>query len=166
MVNVFALAGGALDQIIDVTGRAAIEAVLDISAADVAGEKQPGKERKGGGAAYHGRQRGRAYLADRAVRVERPRLRSPGEGRTRDPGVRGAQAAGGTRGANAGTAAGRPEHAVLGPRRAAGRRWAAAAFLDAEKGYRRIMDYKDLWMLKAHLDELGTPPVDGKEVAA
>ena len=45
-------------------------------------------------------------------------------------------------------------------------RWAAAAFLDAEKGYRRIMGYKDLWILKAHLDELGTPPVDGKEVAA
>ena len=61
-------------------GRAAIEAVLDISAADVAGEKQPGKERKGAGAAYHGRQRGRVYLADRAVRVEKPRLRSPGEG--------------------------------------------------------------------------------------
>ena len=80
LVNVFALAGGALDQIIDVIGRAAIEAVLDISAADVAGEKQPGKERKGGGAAYHGRQRGRVYLADRAVRVEKPRLRSPGEG--------------------------------------------------------------------------------------
>ena len=78
LVNVFALAGGALDQIIDVIGRAAIEAVLDISAADVAGEKQLGKERKGGGAAYHGRQRGRVYLADRAVRVEKPRLRSPG----------------------------------------------------------------------------------------
>ena len=76
LVNVFALAGGALDHIIDVIGRAAIEAVLDISAADVAGEKQPGKERKGGGAAYHGRQRGRVYLADRAVRVEKPRLRS------------------------------------------------------------------------------------------
>ena len=80
LVNVFALAGGALDQIIDVIGRAAIEAVLDISAADVAGEKQPGKERKGRGAAYHGRQRGRVYLADRAVRVERPRLRSADEG--------------------------------------------------------------------------------------
>ena len=45
-------------------------------------------------------------------------------------------------------------------------RWAAAAFLDAEKNYRRIMGYKDLWILKAHLDELGTPPVDGKDVAA
>ena len=27
-----------------------------------------------------------------------------------------------------------------------------------------IMGYKDLWILKAHLDELGTPPVAGKEV--
>ncbi len=45
-------------------------------------------------------------------------------------------------------------------------RWAVAAFLDAEKGYRRIMGYKDLWMLKAYLEELGTPPVDGKKVAA
>ena len=31
---------------------------------------------------------------------------------------------------------------------------------------KRIMGYKDLWMLKAHLDELDTPPVDAKEVAA
>ena len=45
-------------------------------------------------------------------------------------------------------------------------RWASAAFLDAEKSHRRIMGYKDLRMLKAHLDELGTPPVDGEEVAA
>ena len=45
-------------------------------------------------------------------------------------------------------------------------RWAVAAFLDAEKSYRRIMGYKDLWILKAHLDELGTPPVDGEEAAA
>ena len=53
LVNVFALAGGALDQIIDVIGRAAIEALLEISAAEVAGQKQPGKRRD---AAYHGRQ--------------------------------------------------------------------------------------------------------------
>ena len=42
-----------------------------------------------------------------------------------------------------------------GPWRCAGR---PPSFLDAEKGYRRIMGYKDLWILKAHLDELGTPP--------
>ena len=101
LVNVFALAGGALDHIIDVIGRAAIEAVLDISAADVAGEKQPGKERKGGGAAYHGRQRGPGVPGGPG----RPGREAPAaqrrRGRTRDPGVRGAQAAGGTRGANA-----------------------------------------------------------------
>ena len=59
-------------------GRAAIEAVLEISAAEVAGQKQPGKRRNAGDAAYHGRQGGRVYLADRAVRVEKPRLRSAG----------------------------------------------------------------------------------------
>ena len=78
LANVFALAGGALDGIIDLIGRAAIEAVLDISAAEVAGERRPGRRRDGGGPAYHGRQRGRVYLADRAVRVEKPRLRGPG----------------------------------------------------------------------------------------
>ena len=45
-------------------------------------------------------------------------------------------------------------------------RWAAAAFLEAETGYRRIMGYRDLWILKAHLDELTTPSVEGREVAA
>ena len=365
LVNVFALAGGALDHIIDVIGRAAIEAVLDISAADVAGEKQPGRRRDGAGAAYHGRQRGRVYLADRAVRVEKPRLRSPGEGEIAIPAYEAlrrpsglgermlelllaglstrsygkaigqmAETAGVSKSSVSRQAAeaagerlkelaerrlddrdylivcvdgvqfgghhvlaalgvddkgnkrilgvreGASENAVValalleslvercrnhkmrnvtghlpkelhdqasavlraawklgakdgkarteqfaswvekqhpdaagslreglgemftvseigltpalrrclgttnvidnahsGMRRRTGRvtrwrdgsmavRWAAAAFLDAEKSYRRIMGYKDLWILKAHLDELGTPPVDGKEAAA
>ena len=33
-------------------------------------------------------------------------------------------------------------------------RWAATAFLDAEQTFRRIMGYRDLWQLKAYLDEL------------
>jgi len=33
------------------------------------------------------------------------------------------------------------------------KRWVAAAFLDAEKGFRRILGYRDLWMLKAILNE-------------
>jgi hypothetical protein len=33
-------------------------------------------------------------------------------------------------------------------------RWAAASFINAEKAFRRIMGYQDLWMLKANLDEL------------
>ena len=32
-------------------------------------------------------------------------------------------------------------------------RWAAAAFVETEKNYRRIMGYQQLWMLKAALDE-------------
>jgi hypothetical protein len=32
-------------------------------------------------------------------------------------------------------------------------RWAAAALLETEKRFRKIMGYKDLWMLKAVLDE-------------
>ena len=32
-------------------------------------------------------------------------------------------------------------------------RWAAAAYLDTEKDFRRIMGYRDLWILKAVLDE-------------
>ena len=32
-------------------------------------------------------------------------------------------------------------------------RWAAAAFLDTEKQFRRIMGYRDLWMLDAYLIE-------------
>ena len=164
-------------------GRAAIEAVLDISAADVAGEKQLGKERKGGGAAYHGRQRGRVYLADRAVRVEKPRLRSPGEGELAIPAYEALRRPSGlgermlelllaglsTR--SYGKAIGQMAETAGVSKSSVSRwrdgskavRWAAAAFLDAEKGYRRIMGYKDLWILKAHLDELGTPPVDGKE---
>ena len=33
------------------------------------------------------------------------------------------------------------------------KRWAASAFLDAEKSFRRILGYRDLWMLKAILNE-------------
>jgi len=40
-------------------------------------------------------------------------------------------------------------------------RWAAAAFVETEKSYRRIMGHAQLWMLKAHLDE----PVDEDNVA-
>ena len=35
-------------------------------------------------------------------------------------------------------------------------RWAAAAFLDTEKSFRKIMGYKDLWMLAAALNPTAT----------
>ena len=33
-------------------------------------------------------------------------------------------------------------------------RWAAASFVETEKSYRRIVGFDQLWMLKAHLDDL------------
>ena len=43
-------------------------------------------------------------------------------------------------------------------------RWVAASFMEAEKKYRKIIGYRDLWTLKAHLDELGAPWVTRKAV--
>jgi hypothetical protein len=34
-----------------------------------------------------------------------------------------------------------------------GERWAAAAFLDAERSFRRILGYRGLWTLKAILND-------------
>ena len=62
-----------LDELIDVMGRACIEAVLTVSAEGIAGKKQRG--RKGGDVCWHGSQGGIVALADRKVRVSKPRLR-------------------------------------------------------------------------------------------
>ena len=43
------------------------------------------------------------------------------------------------------------------------KRWAAAAFLEAEKSFRRLMGYRDLWALKAILR--GSPSAIRSEVA-
>jgi hypothetical protein len=42
-------------------------------------------------------------------------------------------------------------------------RWSAAAFLEIEKLFRKIMGYRDLWALKAILD--GLQPATGQAVA-
>lgn len=65
----------AIDDIIQVMGRATIEAVLEMSAEGVAGPKQSGKARAETDPVWYGRQSGQVYLSDRKVRVERPRLR-------------------------------------------------------------------------------------------
>jgi transposase-like protein len=44
-------------------------------------------------------------------------------------------------------------------------RWVAASFLDAEKNFRRIMGYEDLWQLKAHLDGIGEEVASKEKVA-
>jgi len=43
-------------------------------------------------------------------------------------------------------------------------RWVAAAFLATEKNFRRILGYRDLWMLKAKLEN--EVVLDSKQKAA
>ena len=68
----------AVDELIDVAGRSTIEAVLTLSAQQVAGSKHPGQEQ--GDIRWHGRQPGVVPLSDRKLRVTRPRLRRKGKG--------------------------------------------------------------------------------------
>ncbi len=68
----------ALEELIDVTGRATIEAVLELSAMQVAGEPQRG--RRDGEVIWHGRQPGQVRLSDRKLKVQRIRLRRRGGG--------------------------------------------------------------------------------------
>jgi len=68
----------AVDELIDVVGKAAIEAVLLLSARQVAGPKQPGKVK--GQIGWHGRQQGVVSLSERKLRIEKPRLRKKGKG--------------------------------------------------------------------------------------
>ncbi len=69
----------AVDELIDVLGRASIEAVLQLSAQAVAGPPHPGK--KGGALGWHGRESGTVCLRERKLRVCRPRLRKKGQGK-------------------------------------------------------------------------------------
>ena len=77
---------GAVDEVIDVTGRAAIQAVLELSAQQVTGGKlsQPGKKRRGDVVRW-GRQPGRVKLSNRKLRVSKPRLRKRSGGEVKVP---------------------------------------------------------------------------------
>jgi len=66
----------AVDQAIDVSGRATIQALLLLSAQELAGEKHPGKA--AGSIRWHGTQEGIVNLAERKLRVAKPRLRRKG----------------------------------------------------------------------------------------
>jgi putative transposase len=78
MVELITQARTAVDELIDVTGRATIEAVLTLSAQELAGPKHPGK--KAGDIRWYGRQNATVPLSDRKLRVARPRLRRKGKG--------------------------------------------------------------------------------------
>ena len=78
MVELIEASQLAIDELIDVLGRASIEAVLRLSAMSVAGEKHQG--RKGGTIGWHGSQPGTVKLSERKVRGCKPRLRIKGQG--------------------------------------------------------------------------------------
>jgi len=78
MVELIEQSKMAVDELIDVLGRAQIEAVLRLSAERIAGPPHPGK--KGGAIGWHGREEGTVCLKERKLRVKRPRLRKKGQG--------------------------------------------------------------------------------------
>jgi hypothetical protein len=67
MVELITKAEMAVDELIDVVGRATIEAVMTLSAQEVAGPKHPGKN--AGDITWYGRQRTTIPLSDRKLRV-------------------------------------------------------------------------------------------------
>ena len=68
----------AVEEMIGKLGKAALEAVLAVSAEQVAGPAHPGKP--GGAIRRHGQQGGVVTLGSQKVRVEKPRLRRKGGG--------------------------------------------------------------------------------------
>ena len=74
MVDLIEQSRLAVDELIEVIGRATVEAVLQLSAEQVAGPRTPGQRRTG--PLWHGRQAGRVCLKERKLGVSKPRLRN------------------------------------------------------------------------------------------
>ena len=80
MVDLIEQCRMACDELIDLAGRATIQAVLELSAQQAAGgPRQQGKQREGE-VGWYGRQSGTVMLSDRKLAVKRPRLRQKGRG--------------------------------------------------------------------------------------
>jgi len=73
LVELITQARLAVDEVIDSIGRQTIETILNLSAEQIAGSRTPGKS--SGDIRWHGSQPGRVSLADRQIKVKRPRLR-------------------------------------------------------------------------------------------
>lgn len=83
MVDLITQSRMAIDELIDSVGRATLGTILEVSAEQVVGARQPGKAREGA-VGWYGRQPGRVYLGDRKLAVERPRLRRRGRGQDKE----------------------------------------------------------------------------------
>ena len=80
LLSMLETAEASVNEAIDVIGRAGIEALLMVSARQIAGVKQPGRKREGPAIGWYGHQTGLVQMDERKVRVERPRLRRKGRG--------------------------------------------------------------------------------------
>jgi putative transposase len=78
IVNMIQSASQVVDRVVHEIGVKTLEVILALSAEQVAGPRTPGKA--SGEIRHYGSQRGRVQLADRKVRVKRPRLRHKTEG--------------------------------------------------------------------------------------
>lgn len=83
IVDMIQSASQVVDTVIHEIGVKTLEILLALSAEEVAGSRTPGKA--SGEIRHHGSQMGRVQLADRKVRVKRPRLRHKTEGEVKIP---------------------------------------------------------------------------------
>lgn len=83
ILNLIENASQVVETVIHEIGHQTLEQILILSAQQVAGPRAPGKAR--GDLRYHGSQFGRVQLADRKLKVQRPRLRHKTEGEVKIP---------------------------------------------------------------------------------
>ena len=83
LVNLIESASEVVETVIHEIGVKTLEMVLTLSAEQVAGPRTPGKA--SGEIRWHGSQSGQLKLADRKVKVQRPRLRHKTEGEVKVP---------------------------------------------------------------------------------
>jgi transposase-like protein len=83
LVELITEARVAVDRVIDEVGRKTIETILRLSAEQIAGPRTPGKT--SGEILWHGSQPGRVKLAERQLKVNRPRLRHREQGEVAVP---------------------------------------------------------------------------------
>ncbi len=78
MVNLVEQCRLACDDLIAMAGRATLQAVLELSAAEQAGGPPQQGKRRNSETVFYGRQAGQVTLGDRQLEIERPRLRTRG----------------------------------------------------------------------------------------
>jgi len=168
LVELITQARVAVDEVIGTVGRQTIETILMLSAQQVAGERTPGKA--SGEIRWHGSQSGRVMLADRQLKVKRPRLRHKQHGGSPCARLRGAAGQCGDHAADDGRTAARRLHAPvrselsppLQPSTAAGTcssRAESTCFPTVSKPYQKPIR-KSLWGCASSEEQI--PQVIGK----